>query len=60
MASILKENAKVLSTFMAADMDNRFGPNLMDAEISSAVSATSGQSPTRKRAHVASSSCLSV
>lgn len=52
MATIPEESAKVLSTSMAVDSDNRFVLNFTDAENSSAGSPTSSQSPTRKRAHV--------
>lgn len=51
-ATILEENAKDLSTYMAADMDNRFGLILTNAENASTGSYSSGQSPALNRARV--------
>lgn len=56
---ILEENAMVLSTSMAANMDDRFGLKLTDAEDSCIVSFALGPSSTSKRALVGPSACPS-
>lgn len=52
LPTILDENVKVLSTFITADMDDRFGINLNDAERSFTGSSTLGLSLASKRGHV--------